>query len=131
MQIDPKDPTPIYRQIVAEIQSAIAAGVYRPGECLPSLRVLAVKIGVNPNTVQRAYDELEREGTLESRRGVGVFVTDRRTSAARDSGERKFVRSVKSAIKTALKEDIPIDRLRSLFDQALGESRRQQRRVRS
>ena len=76
MHIDPKSSVPIYRQIVSGVQTAIESGVYKPGECLPSLRAMALDIGVNPNTVQRAYDALEREGTLESRRGVGVFVTD-------------------------------------------------------
>ncbi len=73
MIIDPKSHVPIYRQIVEQVRSAIDAGVYRPGEALPSLRALAVEIRVNPNTVQRAYEELDRQGVIESRRGLGVF----------------------------------------------------------
>ena len=67
---------PIYRQIVEQVRDSIDAGVHRPGEALPSLRALAVEIRVNPNTVQRAYEELEREGLVESRRGRGVFVVE-------------------------------------------------------
>ena len=62
MRIDPGSHVPIYLQIADEIRAAVAAGVYRPGEVLPSLRAMAIDVHVNPNTVQRAYDELEREG---------------------------------------------------------------------
>ncbi len=74
MIIDPKSHVPIYKQIAAQILDAIDAGVYRADEMLPSLRALAADIRVNPNTVQRAYDELEREGMVYSKRGVGLFV---------------------------------------------------------
>ena len=59
------------------IRAAVAAGVYRPGEVLPSLRAMATEVHVNPNTVQRAYDELEREGLIYSQRGRGLFVAER------------------------------------------------------
>ena len=71
MQLNPKSHVPIYQQIVDGIRSSIAAGIFRPGEILPSVRVLAVDAQVNPNTVQRAYEELERQGVIESRRGRG------------------------------------------------------------
>ena len=124
MQIDPKSAVPIYLQIVDEVQEAIAAGVYRPGECLPSLRALAVDLGVNPNTVQRAYDAMEREGTLESRRGVGVFVTDKSQLSATGASERKTAKALTQAVQNALKEGISVDRLRALFEHALSTSRR-------
>lgn len=73
MVIDSKNAIPIYRQIVEQVSRAIDAGVYRPGESLPSQRVLAVELRVNPNTVQRAFDELLRDGVVESRKGVGMI----------------------------------------------------------
>ena len=73
----------IYRQIVEQTRDAIDAGVYRPGEALPSQRALATEIRVNPNTIQKAYDELERLGIVEARRGLGMFVLDRQSKAAR------------------------------------------------
>ena len=76
MQIDPGSHVPIYLQIADGIRAAVAAGVYRPGEVLPSLRAMATEIHVNPNTVQRAYDELEREGLVYSQRGRGLFVAE-------------------------------------------------------
>ena len=77
MKIDPRSHVPIYLQIADEIRAAVAAGIYRPGEALPSLRAAAVEIQVNPNTVQRAYDELEREGLIYSQRGRGLFVCEK------------------------------------------------------
>jgi GntR family transcriptional regulator len=72
--IDPRDPTPIYAQLNRALRAAIATGRLSPGEQLPTVRQLAVELRVNANTVARVYAELEREGVLETRRGVGSFV---------------------------------------------------------
>ena len=124
MYIDPKSNVPIYRQILDEVRSAIEVGVYKPGERLPSLRALALDIHVNPNTVQRAYDELEREGTVVSRRGIGVFVADHQQLSAHGAVEKETARSLNDVIRAALKSEISVDRLRSLFEHALSQSRR-------
>ena len=58
------------------VRAAVAAEVYRPGESLPSLRAMAIQLQVNPNTVQRAYDELEREGLIVMQHGRGTFVSE-------------------------------------------------------
>ena len=95
MRIDPRSHVPIYRQIAEEIRAAVAAGIYRPGEVLPSLRAMAVEIQVNPNTVQRAYDELEREGLIYSQRGRGLFVSEQGTASAQltaGDGVRRLLR---------------------------------------
>ena len=68
--------TPIYLQIVDEIKLQIAQGILKPGEQIPSVRELAVIAGVNPNTMQKALAELEREGILYSQRTSGRFVAD-------------------------------------------------------
>jgi GntR family transcriptional regulator len=67
---------PIFQQIVDRLTAAVAAGVYKPGELVPSVRQQALHLLVNPNTVQRAYEHLEREGVLVSRRGSGMAVAD-------------------------------------------------------
>jgi len=67
---------PIYIQIMENIKSKIARGELKPGDKLPSVRELSGKIGVNPNTIARAYSELEREGVIVTRRGQGTYVTD-------------------------------------------------------
>jgi len=76
MRIDPGNPTPIFQQIVARIAAAVAAGTYKPGELIPSVRQQAVALLVNPNTVARAYGQLERDGVLISRRGNGMEVAN-------------------------------------------------------
>ena len=70
------DDTPIYRQIMMEIERAIARGELAAGRKLPSQREMAVLSGTNPNTVQRAYREMEIEGVIETRRGRGTFVRE-------------------------------------------------------
>jgi len=72
--IDPRDPLPIYAQLERGLRAAIATGRLRPGDQLPTVRQLAVSLRVNANTVARVYAELERAGTIETRRGVGSFV---------------------------------------------------------
>lgn len=69
--------TPIYLQLVERINRQIISGQLRPGDKLPSVREMAVQAGVNPNTVQRTYRELELSGVVETRRGQGTFVTDK------------------------------------------------------
>ena len=76
MKIDADNPVPIFQQIVDRLTAAVAAGIYKPGEMVPSVRQQAVHLLVNPNTVQRAYEHLEREGVLISRRGNGMEVTE-------------------------------------------------------
>ena len=66
---------PIYTQLVAQIQMYIVSGALPPGERLPSVREFAAEAGVNPNTMQRAMAELEREGLVHSQRTAGRFVT--------------------------------------------------------
>ncbi|MGG0716366.1 GntR family transcriptional regulator [Robertmurraya massiliosenegalensis] len=67
---------PIYMQIVDKISHQIVRGELKPGEKLPSVREMAIKSGVNPNTIQRTYSEMERMEIVESRRGQGTFVTE-------------------------------------------------------
>ncbi|NLY11420.1 MAG: GntR family transcriptional regulator [Firmicutes bacterium] len=74
IHVDPNGTVPIYRQISQQIKNAVAIGRLTSGTKLPSIRELSKKIEVNPNTVVRAYQELERDGVVESLRGVGTFV---------------------------------------------------------
>jgi len=75
--VSPSHPMPLYAQLTRAIRFAIATGRLRVGEQLPTVRQLAVELRVNANTVARVYAELERTGILETRRGVGTFVSAR------------------------------------------------------
>ena len=70
---------PIYSQLIAQIKVGIVSGAFPPGERLPSVRDLATEAGVNPNTMQRALTELERDGLVYSQRTAGRFVTEDQT----------------------------------------------------
>ncbi|MFE7061243.1 GntR family transcriptional regulator [Sutcliffiella sp. NPDC057660] len=67
---------PIYLQIIDRISREIVRGVIKPGDKLPSVREMAIQSGVNPNTIQRTYSELERMEVVETKRGQGTFVTE-------------------------------------------------------
>ena len=77
-QLDMKSGVPFYRQIIDQVKSAIATGTLTPGDRLPTVRQLAVDLSVNPNTVSRAYTELELTGLVETHMGTGTFVGQKR-----------------------------------------------------
>lgn len=95
MELQPGDARPVYRQIVDEIQRAVAVGIMRPDEALPAARALAADLKVNINTVQHAYRVLAEEGTVYMKRGTGTFVSpaakapkDRQAVTARRIAEK-------------------------------------------
>lgn len=76
MAWDFRNDLPIYSQLVDRLKRAVAAGKYPPGGKLPSVRELAADAGINPNTVQRAFGELERDGLIFTQRASGKYVTE-------------------------------------------------------
>jgi GntR family transcriptional regulator len=73
--IDPANGVPFYRQIIDQIKYAIARGELRPGDQLPTVRQLAVDLAINPNTVSKAYSQLEILGVLQTQQGSGTFIS--------------------------------------------------------
>ena len=95
------DDRPIYGQIADRMKFAVAAGVLRPGDLVPSVRELSKQLVVNPNTVARAYRDLQTEGLLESVRGMGMQVADGAVERCR-SARREMVRQrLRQAIEEA------------------------------
>ena len=88
VSVDPRDRTPIYAQLERGLRAAIATGRLQPGDQLPTVRQLAVDLRVNANTVARVYADLERAGVLETRRGVGSFISAAGPAEARSTQER-------------------------------------------
>ena len=86
LKIDTASSVPIFEQLVLQVKYAVARGAYRPGDRLPSVRQLALDTLVNPNTVAKAYRELEREDIVRTRRGLGIFVADGAEKACRRDG---------------------------------------------
>ena len=115
--IDSADPRPIYQQIVDEVRRGMVLGVLLPDEPLPSVRQLAADLSVNPNTVQQAYRELERDGIVFVRRGQGTYV-----AAQTDGVERTAValgvaeRSLREAYRHGLNAEELVEAIRRVAD---------------
>jgi GntR family transcriptional regulator len=86
--IDAKSGVPLYRQLIEQVKVAVARGKLSPGDQLPTVRQLAVELSINPNTVIRAYRELEIEGVLETHQGSGTFVGTRKVEIDRLEKQR-------------------------------------------
>ena len=119
MNIDPRSHVPIYLQIADGIREAVAVGLYSPGESLPSLRALALDVQVNPNTVQRAYDELGRDGLIYSRRGKGLFVSEQGKADARTRAEKAVRRSFDQAIRAGHAAGMEAKEIRTVFQASM------------
>jgi GntR family transcriptional regulator len=102
----------------------VAAGTYRPGEALPSLRELAVTLRVNPNTVQRAYEELSREGIVEARRGLGLFVAAQAPGDARPLAVEEVRAALERGIRIGLAAGLAPESIAADFRQALATAKR-------
>ena len=85
IHLDYRDTRPIYSQIIDRFREQIAAGILRPGEKMPSVRDLASELAINPNTIQRAYRQLELEGWIVSIQGKGSFVSGEMSIRQRES----------------------------------------------
>ena len=118
MPIDAQSPIPVFEQVANHIRRAVAAGVYRPGELIPSLRALALTLIVNPNTVQRAYEILEREGLVQARRGVGMVVTEDGVGMARATSARAVRGAFQHGIAIGKAAGLATEQIRGAFEQA-------------
>ena len=98
--IDYKDRRPIYEQIIEKYQQMIICHVLEPDSPMPSVRSLAMELSLNPNTIQRAYQELEREGYIYTIKGKGSFVSD--STNAADSKREEIKRELDECVNKAL-----------------------------
>ncbi len=110
-------PGPLYEQVVAGVKREVAGGRLAPGDALPSLRVLAADLMVSLITVKRAYEELERDGVIYSRQGLGAFVADGGADQVRrqglDAAREALKAAAKAGLAAGLSEDDLIDMLKS------------------
>ena len=110
---------PIFRQIIDRIRSAVANGSLAVGDRLPSVRALAQRLLVNHNTVAKAYNDLARDGVIESRQGLGVFVARRRTIFTKAERTRRLEAALDAFVSEALVLDLTSDEIRRAFERKL------------
>lgn len=126
MRIEPDSSVPVFQQIADGIRSAVAAGVFQPGDLIPSVRAQAMALLVNPNTVQRAYEQLEREGLIQSKRGLGMIVAEDSKLAAKNGMETTIRAALSQAIlaaRAAGLSRVAVDRIyRKVWDETHGSS---------
>jgi GntR family transcriptional regulator len=115
IRINESDGVPIYLQIVNQVKYLVAAGRLSAGEELPPIRGLAEKLTINPNTVARAYRELEVAGVVEKRRTNGTFVSDAGSRMARRERLRVITDRIDALLAEAAQLDIPTDELIDLL----------------
>ena len=118
--VDPRSGVPLYLQLVEQVKRAVALGALGAGEQLPTVKALALELTINPNTVARAYRDLERDGVIETSPGRGSFVN----RAAGNGESRRAVADVAgAAIAEAVREakNLGLDRAdcAAMFDAAL------------
>lgn len=115
---------PIFRQIVDQVRSAVASGRLAVGDRLPSVRALAERLVINPNTAAKAYNDLLRDGVIESRHGLGVFVARRRSIYTKAERTRRLTAALDAFVSEALVLDFAPEEieqaLRSRLEKANG-----------
>ena len=108
---------PIHRQITQHVRLALVQGHLRVGEQLPTVRTLAEELVVNPNTVARAYQDLIRDGLLESRVGVGVFVGERRQVFSNPERNRRLEEAMKPLLLEAIILDFSLSETKAALEE--------------
>ena len=113
--------TPIYRQIIDQVRLGVATGALRPGQAMPSVRSLAERLVVNPNTVVKAYAELVRDGVLEAQQGMGFFVAEKRQIYSKAERLRRLRLAVDDFIHEAVFLDFSAEEIRKVVGEKLTE----------
>ncbi|MFO0940600.1 MAG: GntR family transcriptional regulator [Pirellulales bacterium] len=119
--IEPSNGVAIYEQIVRQVKFAIAEQTLRPGQLLPSVRTLSQQLAINPNTINRAFQQLQADGVLESIRGKGLAVRVDAPDNCVDARKRIITDRVKSVISEALHAGLEPDELKKLVSQQINE----------
>lgn len=121
IHIDSQSPIAMYRQIVDQVVRSLAAGQLVPGDQLPSIRSLSTRLRINPNTVIKAYRELELRGYAESRHGKGFFAADGASLQAREDWRGRAQESIRSAVMDALRMGMQETEVMDIVKQTIDE----------
>lgn len=117
--IDATDGLAIYDQVVRQVKFAVARGVLTPGSLVPSVRELARDLAINPNTVARAYQQLQTDGVLQSVRGMGLEVAPNARTLCRRERQQLIASRVAKAIVEARQSGLNADELRTMIEKQI------------
>ncbi len=129
-RVDPRLATPVYQQVVDGVKEAVAKGLLRQGDRLPSVRELATLMTLNHNTVAKAYQELERERVIEVIRGRGTYVAEPGTLPDRTERVAKMSETIKQLLIEAHHLQMTEGDLLTLFQEGMSEWQREKGRER-
>ena len=120
-RLDMQSGVPVYRQIIDQVHAARASGAVHPGDRLPTVRQLAVDLSISPNTVVRAYRELELTGVLTTHQGTGTFITNEKLERNVAERDRKLDQFVADLVARAGREGFTVKEIRSRLKEVLNQ----------
>lgn len=118
--IDHRDRRPVYEQVIERFEQMILCGALPPDAPMPSVRSLAMELSLNPNTIQRAYQELEREGYIYTIKGKGSFVSE--IGSVADRKREEFRKEMQGGVDRAFGIGISADELRGMLERCIADS---------
>lgn len=121
IQIDTNSPIPIYLQVINQVKNLTAAGLITAGDKMPSVRELSRQLAINPNTIARAYQVLEREGIIKTQKGVGTFIHDDSLRVSEEERLRRINALLSQLLTEAYHLKYNKDELRDIFNKGLEE----------
>jgi GntR family transcriptional regulator len=110
-RLDSHSGVPVYRQIIDQVQAAVSAGILAVGDQLPTVRQVAVDLVINPNTVSRAYREMEIRGTVDTQQGSGTFIAAKKIEYAKGERERQLGQLVREFVSRAGSAGFTVEQL--------------------
>jgi GntR family transcriptional regulator len=119
--IEPTNGVPIYEQIVRQIKFAVADGVLVAGQMVPSVRQLSGDLAINPNTIARAYNQLQDDKVLEALRGRGLAVRGDALQRCQKARQKLIVERLRAALSEAHQAGLSDDEVRQMFDEVWGQ----------
>jgi GntR family transcriptional regulator len=122
VQIEPNNRLAIYDQVVRQVKFAVAQGTLRSGDRVPSVRELSKQLAINPNTVARAYRQLQDEGVLETLRGLGLQVAQGATAPCRSERVELIRQRLRETLREARASGLNDEELRALIEHELNGS---------
>jgi DNA-binding transcriptional regulator YhcF (GntR family) len=123
-RLDSKSGVPVYRQLIDQVLVAIASGGLSSGDQLPTVRQLAVDLSINPNTVVRAYKELEIRGMLTTQQGTGTFITAKKVKSDEAQRQKRLSQMVAEFVARVSAEGYTVDEIQERLSELAGESGR-------